>query len=280
MTFAAKPEFTTVPIDVAGSAAIAFDRSRRRIAIGFQPGARRPTPLVCEFRDDGSVVPSIAPCASGHALDRFVSWTADGRLVGCSSDGRVMAWIPTLDAVREVGRVKVPTNLEVTARVITASPTLPPRIAACCLDGWIITLGDDGRPVGRPTPLALPGSVVTAAAWSPDGGLVACGMRDGGVHVFDAASGALVGSLMPHLSSLYDLAFAPDGRTLFTADGEHLRISDVVTRRTFDELVPGWTIQALAACADGRRVVVGGRGSLGRPANERAKLAVLELDAK
>jgi WD40 repeat protein len=100
------------------------------------------------------------------------------------------------------------------------------------------------------------------------------------VHVFDAASGALVGSLMPHLSSLYDLAFAPDGRTLFTADNEHLRISDVVTRRTFDELVPGWTIQALASCADGRRVVVGGMGSLGRPANERAKLAVLELDAK
>jgi WD40 repeat protein len=121
MTFAARPEFTTVPIDVAGSAAIAFDRSRRRIAIGFQPGARRPTPLVCELRDDGSVVPSIAPCASGHALERFVSWTADGRLVGCSSDGRVMAWIPRLDAVREVGRVKVPTNLEVTARVITAS---------------------------------------------------------------------------------------------------------------------------------------------------------------
>lgn len=281
MTFAARPEVTAVPIDVAGSAAVAFDQSRRRIAVGFHPEARRPTPLVCELRDDGSVVPSVTPCASRHEPVRSVAWTADGRLVGCSSEGRVVAWTPTLDAVREVGRVKVPTNLdEVTARVITASPTLPPRIAACCLDGWIITLGDDGRPVGRPTPLALPGSVVTAAAWSPDGGLVACGMRDGGVHVFDAASGALVGSLMPHLSSLYDLAFAPDGRTLFTADNEHLRISDVVTRRTFDELVPGWTIQSLAPSADGRRVVVGGKGSLGLPGNERAKLAVLELDAK
>jgi eukaryotic-like serine/threonine-protein kinase len=280
MTFAARPQVTTVPIDVGGSAAIAFDRTRQRIAIGFHPGAGRPTPLACELRDNGSVVPSVAPCASGHDLDRFVAWTADGRLVGCSSEGRIVAWTPQLDAVSEVGRVKVPTNISTsTARVITASPTLPPRIAACCMDGWIITLGDDGRPVGSPTPLALRGSVVTAVAWSPDGGLVACGMLDGGVHLFDTASGELVSSLMPHLRFVQDLAFAPDGRTLFTADNEHLRISDVVTLRTFDELVPDWRILALAVSADGRRVVVGGMGSLGVPANERARLAVLEVDA-
>jgi WD40 repeat protein len=35
LTFATRPEVTTAPIDVAGSAAIAFDQSRQRIAIGF-----------------------------------------------------------------------------------------------------------------------------------------------------------------------------------------------------------------------------------------------------
>jgi serine/threonine protein kinase/WD40 repeat protein len=280
VTLDATAEVSPLRLDVRDSRSLAYDAARGRAVFGFCPNTGHHVPLVSAFGDGDSVMtPAAAP--DGYAAgDAIVTWTPDGRLVSCSAEGRIFAWTPALDGVTEVGRVPMASKKSLPTSVVAAAPTLPPRVAACGTAGLIFTLGHDGKPVGEPTPLSLPGSAVSTVAWSPDGRVVACGMHDGGVHLVDAATGSLLGSLMPHLRYVQDIAFAADGRTLFTADTEHLRISDAATFHTFDELIPGWMILAVCASADGERVAVGGMGSLGLPVNERAKLGILELDPR
>ncbi len=57
-----------------------------------------------------------------------------------------------------------------------------------------------------------------AAAWSPDGTLVAVGARTGAVHLFEAATGAGLGQFAPHERAIEGLAFSREGRILVSAD--------------------------------------------------------------
>ena len=83
-------------------------------------------------------------------------------------------------------------------------------------------------------------------------------------------------------AALLAVAIKTDDRsvTITRADYDRLRISDTATFQTFDEVVPGWSIQSVFVSAAGDRVVIGGEGSLDGPLEEQAKLAVFELDEK
>ena len=78
----------------------------------------------------------------------------------------------------------------------------------------------------------------------------------------------------------FAVAFDERSVTITRADYDRLRISDTATFQTFDEVVPGWSIQSVFVSAAGDRVVIGGEGSLDGPLEEQAKLAVFELDEK
>ena len=56
--------------------------------------------------------------------------------------------------------------------------------------------------------------VVVAAAFSPDGSLLAAGEGDGRILIHDTATGKVVGELPGHPAPATRLAFTPDGRRL------------------------------------------------------------------
>ena len=69
--------------------------------------------------------------------------------------------------------------------------------------------------------------------------------------------------------------FSPDGRIVFSADRDCLRLSDAATLTTFDELRPGGQVRGICLIKDGDVLVIGGQGV--RSAGGAASLAVVEL---
>ena len=112
--------------------------------------------------------------------------------------------------------------------------------------------------------LTEPGPV-RSVTFSPDGQVVAAGLTDGAVHLWDVADGALLRSLKAESAPRYmpaeGLAFTPDGRTLAAALGKETnlwRVSDGALLGTL-------AIASLGAFTpDGRALAASGpKGELG-----------------
>jgi WD40 repeat protein len=117
------------------------------------------------------------------------------------------------------------------------------------------------------------GSVVSAVVFHPDGNLIAIGTIDGKIRLFDAKSGAAVGSFLDGGSSaIWQLAFSPDGRLLAAAvdpngvDGFYVQqrhgevqLWDVDSRsRAGREIAPGaGSVLSLAFNRDGTLLATG-----------------------
>ena len=101
-----------------------------------------------------------------------------------------------------------------------ASPGGDPLVASAggASNKVVLWSTDDAEKVAE---LLLPGgegddrrkdAFVLSVAYSPDGRRLACGSVDGGVAVFDVASGALLHSLVGHFKPVRSLAFTPGER--------------------------------------------------------------------
>ncbi len=243
-----------------------LDRPRGRLAIAWR--ASRPVDVISPAA--GGPVAQVALPSSDPA-DANPCWTPAGELVIRSADGG-LHWCPQdLAGVRRISTVDGVVHL------VAAAAAGPPRVA---------TIGDRAviHPLPRSPsdrsslapPLVLPIALeTTAVAWSPDATAIACGTRTGVVQLFDTTTGASLGSLAPHERMIEALAFSPDGRILFAADHDCVRVADVATLTTFDELRPGGRIRGLGLTTAGTGLVIAGR--FPRPEGGDAALAVVEL---
>lgn len=243
-----------------------FDPPRQRLATAS--GTPLPNEVITFAGGMPAVTGTVQLPPDTNSVTAKMCWTPRGDLVMANGSGSVFIWPPALDRVAPLAPLVDPVH------ALTAAPVHPPRVAAAGRKTAIIPL-DAGH---RPEPLWLEiGEDSWSVAWSPDGGLVAVGTRTGRVLLFDGLTGVARGALTSHERLIEGLTFSADGRCLVTADMGCIRISDVATLTTFDELRPGWQVLAISLLPDDAGLVIAGSDAE-TTRNAAARLAVMEFD--
>jgi eukaryotic-like serine/threonine-protein kinase len=242
-----------VPLAIDAAGTMAYDTPRRRVAV--EQGTR---PLKVFVAEQAEAWREVSLPEGDTAVAASLAWTPQGILVAGCLDGRLLAWDRELTTMSELHRFEKPVYTVSTCgagdgmiaagsgKQVAAFALVPQRTADAALGARKLFSLE-----------SLPGDI-QATAWSPDGTRLACATNGGFVVLFHAATGERTGSLAAHERNLLWLAYSPDGRTLVSADETSLRFSDALTLALFDELRPGWQINAVSASADGHTIVLGG----------------------
>lgn len=248
---------------------IAIDAARRRLAVSWSDDrAVRVIDLHANAATASRDVPLPPPVNPRQAL---LCWTAADALLACSRHGS-LALIPA-----DLGRsVPIVAPLEDPVHSLAIASAGAARVATAGKRSVICHLPGPSRPAAAPSLEITIGEETSAIGWSPDAGLVAYGTRSGRVLFFDPTTGDSRGSLVPHERQVNGIAFSRDGRILVSSAEDAVRISDVATQTTFDEIRPGWKINAVCLTADDGCVIIGGEQA--GAAHRESPLAVIELD--
>jgi WD40 repeat protein len=130
---------------------------------------------------------------------------------------------------------------------------------------WDVRRGKEIRAFGR----HLPVGYVAAAAFSPDGRLLASGGSDRNVRLWEGATGEQIFCFAGHSHAVAAVAFSPDGRFVASGSGadeprnqhegaDKIRLWDVVTGREMKPLdVQGSHVTSLAFSSDGSQLASG-----------------------
>jgi|GEM_PF-2005116 len=212
---------------------------------------------------DGSPAPATRLLGKPGAKLLALAFDATGeRLATGDMDGRLRLWDLTAERPE-------PVTLETTGGRVLDLGFAPRggRLAATTLHGlrlWELSGSDAPRPL-----LADQGhgERVLAVAASPDGRLIASGDGDGGLLLWDAASGQELKRLPAGEAAIEALAFAGDGKRLASGDGDGtVRVwnlsAGAEAASLHTTLAGSGRVAALAfAEADSRLVIASGNGA-------------------
>lgn len=179
------------------------------------------TSMLAAGGEDGSILlwDPTQPAAAEHpTMVSAVAFSRDGRTVATASGNQITLW-NTVDRSLRV----VLTDGEVFTNAVAFSPdghTLATvtQPFPCCPDGAAgNTLTLWNLDTGTPTRLTGHTGQVLNVAFSPDGRRIATASVDRTVHIWDAATGAVLKTLTGHTGPVNGVQFSPDGRLLATA---------------------------------------------------------------
>lgn len=248
-----------------------IDWFRRRLVVCQEHGNFSVLTSLDHMDDVVSLVPFELPLGT-DARDLKAAWTPAGDLLICNTQG-LLFWCPSdLSQIHQIGSFEGPIHDMIVA------PAGPPRVAGFGQRVIIYSLPRSGSSIPRrEQPVIIPLDIeVTAAAWSPDGRMIACGARTGSLHVYDPTSAAPLGTLTPHERMVEQLVFSTDSRIIISADRDVVRISDALTLTTFDELCPGLEIEDFCLVGNETRLVIAGTSAQQNP-TRLAQLLVMVL---
>jgi WD40 repeat protein len=247
---------TAVPAAPGQQFAVSFSPDGRTLAAGSSKG-------VVQLWDVGD---PTAPVRVGEPIQRFPSgvfgvvFTPDGStLLAGGAGGSIVRW-SLVDPVHPTELPGLPTIDLVQTMAISPDGSLL-AVGGKAADLQLWSLSEPGSLAGPPGPslvATVPGAqvTVTASAFSPTGGTLAVGSRDGAVTVWDvtdpAAPTQIDAGLLPFTNIANVLVFSSDG-SLLAAGGSDgtVRAWRTADWAPVDEMGHPGPVTGLAATADG-----------------------------
>lgn len=192
--------------------------------------------LACAVRHLAVALWSLPDGRLGHRLGAYgdatrVALRGDATLLAASHPAGIIELVG-LPSGSTAGSIEYHTGL---AHALAFSPDGSRLVSGGSADGPPLRMWDasSGAAVDSFAPEALPQATIGAAAFSPDGGLLATGWSDGIVRVWHTETWSLVTSLSAHATLVDQLQFGPTGDRLVTSD-----IDGLVNLWNLSSLIP------------------------------------------
>ena len=231
----------------AGVRRVAFSPDGRLLAAGCVDGTLRfwEAPMWRELTLEGSA--KSLPVWT-------LRFSPDGKTL---ASGSVTGILELWDVATRRVRATLPGH---SAVILSLSFSPDGKSLASASDDATVRFWDNAT--GQPIPplLRVPGTGLGAVAFAPDGKTLATGAADGTIRFWDTATKTARSLLRGHISPIVDLAFAPDGLTLYSVsflDGI-LKVWDVAPGADRCILARSeGRINSLAYSPDGKTLAVG-----------------------
>jgi WD40 repeat protein len=193
---------------------------------------------------------------SGKELKTFdtssperVCFTPDGSILLATDNRDVRRW--DLATGRELSGLRGHTDRIFSLDVADDGKT----IATCAVDGTARLWDADGRERKR---FAVPEKYGLAIALSTGGKRLACGTFEGGIVLWDTATGRQLWRVKTDDHRVASLSFSRDGKML-ASGGATLRLWDVASGKQERVVKDAGGVDVVAFLPDGKRVATGGR---------------------